>query len=366
MNVRKWLLATALAGALLLPQQVDAAQVFKDVTNERQNYVLEKLVSADVIDDGDYFSPSSGMTRANMAEMLDRAYDFYVNRPALDFADVPKTHKNYDAIQALYQAGVVDGNAGNFNPDGIVKRAHVAKVLTNLLGLIPQQTTSFKDVPLSDANNEYIGALIAEGLTTGFEDGTFRPNQQVTKIQFATFVYRALYGKEPSFTVSKQLTSNLAFAPTKISAANYRIPFLETGSQTHIKYDKNGYGQSNGADGYPIVTQFSKNNIMIGVNYTDYIFYDLDLRGLTESKENKGVHYIYDGPLIESLPYIATVSFNETVKTSSLTIKGATKIIYDYTTLDLRNEYYFKEGFGLIKHVSGQDTTWELTGYKLR
>lgn len=364
--MKKWLLATALAGALLLPQQAEATeQAFKDVTDARQNHILLKLVSKDILDRDQYFLPATGMTRAEMADVISRAYKLYTKRPATEFADVPTDHEHYDAIQALYQAGIVDGNEGNFNPDGIVKRAHVAKVLTNLLSLTPKQTTAFKDVPLTDANNTYVGALVQKGLTTGFEDGTFRPNQHVTKVQFATFVYRALYGKEPDLK-TRQIGSNLDFAPTKISAANYNIPFLETGSQTYIKYDKNGFGQSNGADGYPILVTFSKSRILIGVDNTDYIFYYLDLRGLTEFKETKGKENEYYGEEIYTKPYTATVSFNETVQTSTLTIQGATKVAYYYSDSDTYVEYYFKEGFGLIKQLTDRETMWELTSYKLR
>ncbi|OCS94283.1 S-layer homology domain-containing protein [Caryophanon latum] len=364
--MKKWLLATALAGALLLPQQAEATeQAFKDVTDARQNHILLKLVSKDILDRDQYFLPATGMTRAEMADVISRAYKLYTKRPATEFADVPTDHEHYDAIQALYQAGIVDGNEGNFNPDGIVKRAHVAKVLTNLLSLTPKQTTAFKDVPLTDANNTYVGALVQKGLTTGFEDGTFRPNQHVTKVQFATFVYRALYGKEPDLK-TRQIGSNLDFAPTKISAANYNIPFLETGSQTYIKYDKNGFGQSNGADGYPILVTFNKSSIMIGLDGSDFIFYNVDLRGLTEFKESKGVDYEYDWDNTYEHPYTATVSFDETVKTSKLTIQGATKITHYYSKDDRRVEYYFKEGFGLIKQLTDRETMWELTSYKLR
>lgn len=365
--MKKWLMATALAGALVLSQQAAVeAQVFKDVKDERQNYVLQKLVSANIIDDGDYFLPSTGMTRAEMADALARAYKLYDQRPATEFADVPKNHEHYEAIQALYRAGIVDGNEGNFNPDGVVKRAHVAKVLTNLLKLTPQQTTAFKDVPLTDANNAYVGALISKGLTTGFEDGTFRPNQHVTKVQFATFVYRALYGKEPSFTAPKQITSNLDFAPTKISSANYRASFDGGMENIFIQYDKNGYGATKGTeDTDPIYIGFGKTYISSGLIEGTIEYFNVDLRNVSETPKSVTKVEVLGGIEYDS-SHVVKAAFNQEVKTSKLTIKGVTKVSYHYEESDYTEELYFKEGYGLIKHIVNAETVWELVGYKQR
>lgn len=366
--MKKWLSAALLAGALLWPQQTDAAeQAFVDVTDAKQNHILLKLTSSNVIDDTvTHYLPLRGVTRGEMADVLSRAYKLYNVRPAAEFADVPTYHEHYEAIQALYRAGIVDGYEGNFNPDSVVKRAHVAKVLTNLLKLTPQKTTAFKDVPVNDANNQFVGALVKKGLTTGFEDGTFRPNQAVTKMQFATFTYRALYGKEPNLT-NRKISSNTAYAPTKISAGNYRIPFLEGTQPKYIQYNKSGSSlDSNQFKLDQPGIWFAKDRIIAGVENSDYIFFNLDLRGATEFKVATGRDVEYYGDEVEYYPYKVTALFDQQVKTSKLSFTGVTKVSYTYTTTNIRADYYFKEGYGLIKMVSNGDTMWELVGYKQR
>ncbi|MBE9056354.1 DUF1565 domain-containing protein [Sphaerospermopsis sp. LEGE 08334] len=52
--------------------------------------------------------------------------------------------------------------------------------------------TAFKDVPTGYWAKAYIEALAAQNIIAGFPDGTFRPNEPVTRAQFATIITKAL------------------------------------------------------------------------------------------------------------------------------------------------------------------------------
>src|SRR5690606_8670639 len=39
---------------------------------------------------------------------------------------------------------------------------------------------------------EYVKALYANGVTTGYEDGTFKPNQSLNRAHYSVFLYRAM------------------------------------------------------------------------------------------------------------------------------------------------------------------------------
>lgn len=56
----------------------------------------------------------------------------------------------------------------------------------------PGTPVAFKDVPGDFWAKAYIDALAAQGVITGFPDGTFKPNDPVTRAQFATIVNKAL------------------------------------------------------------------------------------------------------------------------------------------------------------------------------
>ncbi|WP_414564739.1 MULTISPECIES: DUF1565 domain-containing protein [unclassified Anabaena] len=57
---------------------------------------------------------------------------------------------------------------------------------------LPTGQTAFADVPEGYWAKAYIEALAAQGIIAGFPDGTFKPNDPVTRAQFATIVTKAL------------------------------------------------------------------------------------------------------------------------------------------------------------------------------
>lgn len=59
----------------------------------------------------------------------------------------------------------------------------------------PQQAVSFSDVPQDFWARPFITALAARGIIVGFQDGTFRPNQPVTRAEFATQLAKAFEQK---------------------------------------------------------------------------------------------------------------------------------------------------------------------------
>lgn len=113
------------------------------------------------------------------------------------FADVPADHRFRTAIEALYDAGIVGGYLdGTFRPDNPVTRAQIAKMLVLLLGIHtvePNPVPPFSDLPSQsgDASLDYIGEATRAGITQGFDDGTFRPDDSVTRIQLTRMIIRA-------------------------------------------------------------------------------------------------------------------------------------------------------------------------------
>jgi hypothetical protein len=53
-------------------------------------------------------------------------------------------------------------------------------------------TATFSDVPTTHPFFQQIEALAAAGISTGWSDGTFRPDQPVTRQAMAAFLARAL------------------------------------------------------------------------------------------------------------------------------------------------------------------------------
>lgn len=140
------------------------------------------------------FQPNTGMTRAEAAMALVRLSgvdDMDLTDPG--FTDVPKDHPAYPAIATLTNKGVF-AEAPKFNPNQIITRAELAKVLVRGLA-IPQSTSvsvPFPDVPFNHWGADYIYTLSSYGIVKGYTDGRFKPGATITRAEFSVMAYRLL------------------------------------------------------------------------------------------------------------------------------------------------------------------------------
>jgi hypothetical protein len=110
------------------------------------------------------------------------------------FFDVGHDNPFYEEIEWMFAAQVTSGfSDGTYRPDGSVTRAAMAAFMYRLAGepeFIPPGEPSFTDVPETDPFFAEIEWLVDEGITTGFADGTYRPSAAVTRQAMSAFMYR--------------------------------------------------------------------------------------------------------------------------------------------------------------------------------
>lgn len=82
---------------------------------------------------------------------------------------------------------------------------------------VVEAASSFKDLPSDYHALKQIDYLVSKGVISGFEDGTFKPNQDVTRGQFAAFVARALDLKASNITFKDVKSGNSLY--TEINKA---------------------------------------------------------------------------------------------------------------------------------------------------
>jgi len=114
------------------------------------------------------------------------------------FSDVPSDHWAFDEIGACVDAGVVSGyRDGLYRPGHAVSRAQMAVFIARArgwVGLEDDMTTApelFPDVPAGAWAGTAIQACLDNGVATGYDDGTFRPDESVSRDQMAVFIARA-------------------------------------------------------------------------------------------------------------------------------------------------------------------------------
>ncbi len=95
-------------------------------------------------------------------------------------------------IGAVSSAGITSGcGPGAFCPTGIVSRGQMASLLARSLGLQPDTNgNQFNDIATSP-HRGFINALARAGRIGGYSDGSYRPNDTVSREQIATFLVRA-------------------------------------------------------------------------------------------------------------------------------------------------------------------------------
>ncbi|QAY65876.1 choice-of-anchor I family protein [Paenibacillus protaetiae] len=115
------------------------------------------------------------------------------------FTDV-QGHWAADAINKLASAGILTGMPdGTFKPDQLMTRAEYSAVLFRVLGLgSGKETSAFNDIAPDAWYHNYIDALAQEGIISGFEDGSFRPDQPITREEAFVLLYRAVKDKLPA------------------------------------------------------------------------------------------------------------------------------------------------------------------------
>ena len=110
-----------------------------------------------------------------------------------EFTDVLDSHWAYDYIARLADNGVIQGiTEARFAPEDNVTRAQFATFLYRLQGavILADPDSKFSDVNPDDWFADAILWAAANGIVTGHSDGTFRPNASITRQDMAVLAYR--------------------------------------------------------------------------------------------------------------------------------------------------------------------------------
>lgn len=139
---------------------------------------------------GTIYGPGRSVTRGQLASMLLKTLGI---APA-DSAPFSDTDDGVHAgaIGALAERGIVGGYPdGTYRPNEPVSRGQIASMLGRALGLEPGDPSTFSDTEDS-VHGGMIAALADAGIMSGFSDGTARPAQHTTRAQMATLLVGVL------------------------------------------------------------------------------------------------------------------------------------------------------------------------------
>lgn len=189
------------------------------------------------------FQPNRIMTRAEVAAVLatlmQEAGQEQTTETTAAFADVPTSHWAAKEIQQAHGAGLMMGDgSGLFHPYEKVTRAEMAAILVKMKKLSPQG----KSVTFGDTQGHWAQASIAiaveQGIMRGYADGSFRPNQGLTRAEAATLINR-LTGRGPLTGITKAIWSDVplthwAFGEIAEATQSHKAMKLADGTERNI------------------------------------------------------------------------------------------------------------------------------------
>ena len=190
------------------------------------------------------FEPDRNMTRAEVTTMFARlltekmtADQTYSNT----FSDVAKSHWAANYIGYMQQFGIITGYAdGSFRPDASVTRAEFAAIASRFEALT-EGTKSFSDVPSSHWAAKYINFAATRGWVNGYADGTFRPNNSITRAEVAAVTCRLLERNADQSYIRSHLSELRAF--TDVSESHWAYWYTMEAANGH-DYTKSGSSET--------------------------------------------------------------------------------------------------------------------------
>lgn len=152
---------------------------------------------------GQTFAPNGSLTRAEAAQMLyalmtEQAHKQY-DRTSCSLRDVAAGCWYTTAVSTLANVGAISGYSdGTFRPNKEITRAEFVTILTGIYG---EDTT--KGMPFSDVGHSWcydaVATAYANGWVSGYSDGTFRPNQTITRAE-AVVILNSVLGRSCDLT----------------------------------------------------------------------------------------------------------------------------------------------------------------------
>ena len=131
-----------------------------------------------------------------------------------NFSDM-SGHWATDYVDALYEKGIMKGyEDGTFKGENSITRAELAKTLVEAFNITGETSKSFSDINNESWYSQYIARASASGIVNGFEDGSFGPDMEVTRQDAVLMLYRAM-------SVNKKMPIGYKFFVDDLDISDY-------------------------------------------------------------------------------------------------------------------------------------------------
>ncbi len=195
------------------------------------------------------------------------------------FTDVTSNYWANGFIQELSNRGVIKGfKDGSFRPNELVTRAQFASMVSSFETANVRNAVAFPDVPTSFWANAAIRTAYEKGFMSGYPDTTFKPNQPIPRAQALVSLANGL-----GYTAGGNVDSTLNFYSDASDIPNYARTGIAAATSKAMVVN------------YPTVTQLNPNRSMTRAEAAAFIYQALNSSGKAPAIASS---YIVGAPVI--------------------------------------------------------------------
>lgn len=181
-----------------------------------------------------YSAPQWQQACFSLKEFLSRRTDYLYTKFSLmndtydivsDFEDVSEDDWFYEGICVAARNKLMSGvSVSWFDTDSLAKRAHVIQTIYNMEGTPPTSYDgAFPDVSSADWFAQSAAWAMHSGVFTGLPDGSFRPNEDISRQELASLLYRYHGSPEVSGNLSASYSDSTEVSPDAQAAVEWAL-----------------------------------------------------------------------------------------------------------------------------------------------
>ena len=155
------------------------------------------------------FRPEANISRAESAAMLSRIITSSKKADTLPFADVSDDSWYAEDVSKLLANGIVSQDS-TFRPDDAVTRGEFVSMIFRLGIFDIMKSAYFADVAKDEFYYRPVVAAAGNGAVNGYSDGTFRPNNAITRAEAVVILNRITGNSESDSVPEGQLYDDVA------------------------------------------------------------------------------------------------------------------------------------------------------------
>ncbi len=140
------------------------------------------------------YEPNRNVTRAEFMRYINRAFHF-TEKASITYDDVSEKAWFYETIQIATRYGYISGVSDNkMEPLGLINREQAFTILGRLMKMNPGDVAPaslpFTDnASISGWSAGYIKNAFDQGIASGYQDGSFKPQKVITRGEVAKIIY---------------------------------------------------------------------------------------------------------------------------------------------------------------------------------